>query len=174
MVIPKKELNGSIIIDLCAKLDDIKAEYTILTHTKNINTIDDACKFMPESIDKFAPTLILRSDVGYLAAIICGDTRISFKKIKKQLSLKDISMADPDFVKQITGCEPGRVSLVNPLIKTIIDQRVLEKDFVYGGCGLEKHTLKIAPTFLVLVNHAFVFDFTEKKQKSNRKTNSPG
>jgi prolyl-tRNA editing enzyme YbaK/EbsC (Cys-tRNA(Pro) deacylase) len=35
-----------------------------------------------------APTLILQSEKGYLAAIIPGDRRLVYKKIKKELGLK--------------------------------------------------------------------------------------
>jgi len=46
-----------------------------------------------------APTFILQTEAGYLAAIIQGDTRLSYKKIKQKLGLKNVSLAAPEQVK---------------------------------------------------------------------------
>lgn len=150
-------------VNLQKILDKNNIEYEIIVHPNNIDTVEDAREFFQDDLDKVAPTLILKADGNYLAAIISGETRISIKKIKKQLLLKDISFANPQIVKQVSGSEPGQVSLVNPTLITIIDLRILEKDVIYGGCGVEKHTLKIKPKDLVQVNNALVFDFSEKK-----------
>ena len=154
---------NSHIVDLQNILDKNNIEYKIIIHRYNIATVEDARELFPDDIDKLAPTLILKADGNYLAAIVSGETRISIKKIKKQLLLKNVSFADPQTVKQLSGSELGQVSLVNPALKTIIDLRVLENDVVYGGCGVEKHTLKIKPEDLVRINHALVFDFSEEK-----------
>jgi len=46
-----------------------------------------------------APTFILRSEAGYLAAIIRGDTRLSYKKIKQKLKLKNLCLATPEQIR---------------------------------------------------------------------------
>jgi prolyl-tRNA editing enzyme YbaK/EbsC (Cys-tRNA(Pro) deacylase) len=74
-----------------------------------------------------ASTLILRTEAGYLAAIVRGDTRLSYKKIKQKLGLKNVSLAAPEQVKQLTGSEVGHVALVNHGLTTIVDERVTEE-----------------------------------------------
>ena len=110
-----------------------------------------------------APTLILRSENNYLAAIVRGDTRISYKKIKRHLKLKNLSMASPEQVQQVAGAEVGYVSLINFGIVTIIDSRIAEMDTIYGGCGISNYTLQISPQDLIALTQAQVFDFTEPK-----------
>jgi prolyl-tRNA editing enzyme YbaK/EbsC (Cys-tRNA(Pro) deacylase) len=85
-----------------------------------------------------APTFILQTESGYLAA--------------------------PEAVKELTGAEVGYVSLINAGIKTIVDQRLLEMEAVFGGSGVRNHTLKINPRVVVALTGAEVFDFTELKE----------
>ncbi len=112
-----------------------------------------------------APTFILRSEIGFLAAIIRGDTRLSYKKIRQELKLKDVSLATPEQVREVTGSEVGCISLINTGVKTILDSRLAEMETVYGGCGVPYHTLRVSPQDLTALLRAQVFDFTEPKDK---------
>jgi prolyl-tRNA editing enzyme YbaK/EbsC (Cys-tRNA(Pro) deacylase) len=115
-----------------------------------------------------APTFILCTEIGFIAAIIRGDTRLSYKKIKHKLGLKNVSLAAPEQVQQLTGSEVGHVSLVNPGLQTILDERVLEIETIYGGTGEPNHTLRISPQAVVTLTQAQIFDFTELKDQQSR------
>ncbi len=41
--------------------------------------------------------------------IIRGDKRLSYRKIKSELGLTNVSLATPEQVKELTGVEVGRV-----------------------------------------------------------------
>jgi Cys-tRNA(Pro)/Cys-tRNA(Cys) deacylase len=110
-----------------------------------------------------APTLVLKTKAGYLAAVIGGERRIAYKKVKKALGLKDVSLAAPEQVRRVTGAEPGSISLVNPGLETILDANLLERERVYGGTGLPGYTLYIRTADLERVTGARVFDFTDPK-----------
>lgn len=116
------------------------------------------------SLSEAAPTLIIKTDENLIAAIIRGDTRISFKKLKELLKIKNIRLATEVEIYNLTGAKIGEVSLINNDTKTLIDEKVLEKKYVYGGCGIEKHTLKIKVIDLIRITKATVADFTSLKQ----------
>ena len=97
------------------------------------------------------------------AAMVGGDTRISYKKGKRHLELKDLSLASPEQVQQVTGAEVGYVSLINSGNATIIVSRVAEMDTIYGGCGTSNYTLQISSHDLISLTQAQVFNFTEPK-----------
>lgn len=137
--------------------------YDILEHEQTISTAQEGAQTGLGSLTSMAPTFILKTEAGYLAAIIRGDTRLVYKKIKQQLGLKNISLASVDQVKEVTGAEVGYVSLVNTGIETIVDEKVIAMDVVYGGCGIPRYTLRIQPKDLVSIVRARVFDFTEPK-----------
>ena len=147
-------------------LDRVGITYTILVHEQNISTAQDGTQKGLGTLSAMAPTFILKTETGYLAAIIRGDTRLSYKKIKKKLGLKNIYLAAPDQVKQLTGSEVGYVSLVNPGLQTIVDTRVTEVTMIYGGSGEPNHTLQVSPQDVITITKAQVFDFTEFKDKT--------
>jgi prolyl-tRNA editing enzyme YbaK/EbsC (Cys-tRNA(Pro) deacylase) len=110
-----------------------------------------------------APTLIVKANRDMIAAIIRGDTKISFKKLKNLLKVKNIRLAKPEEVYNLTGTKIGDVSLINYGIKTLIDNKILANQHVYGGCGLPNHTLKIKVVDLIKITNATVIDFTHLK-----------
>jgi prolyl-tRNA editing enzyme YbaK/EbsC (Cys-tRNA(Pro) deacylase) len=114
-----------------------------------------------------APTLILNCRDGYVAAIIGGDRRIAYKQVKKHLGLKNVSLAGPDQVQAATGAEIGWVSLINPGLKTLVDERLLQTGTACGGCGAPGYSLRIAAIDLVRITGAEVFDFTTPKEKDS-------
>ena len=146
-------------------LDGVGIAYTILVHAQNISSAQDGAQTGLGALSAMAPTFILRTEAGYLAAIVRGDTRLSYKKIKQKLGLKNVSLAAPEQVKQLTGSEVGHVALANHGLKTIVDERVTEVETIYGGSGEPNHTLQISPQAVVTLTQAQVFDFTELKDR---------
>ena len=94
-------------------LDVAKVPYTILAQDLTIRSAQEGVEQGLGELANMAPTFILRSENGYLAAVIRGDSRLSYKKIKRELKLKDLSLASPEQVQQATGAEVGYVSLFN-------------------------------------------------------------
>jgi prolyl-tRNA editing enzyme YbaK/EbsC (Cys-tRNA(Pro) deacylase) len=148
---------------LKALLDEQAAVYEILEHSLTLVTPEDGVEHGVGGLSEMAPTFILKTRNGFLAAVISGDSRISYKKVKKELGLKDVSLAGPEVVREVTGAEIGYVSMINPGMDTIIDGHLLEQDWACGGCGVPATTLKIRPRDLAKVTGARVFDFTERK-----------
>lgn len=156
-----------------ARLDRLKETleaanipYTILAQDLTIRSAQEGVEQGLGELANMAPTFILRSEVGYLAAVIRGDSRLSYKKIKRELKLKNLRLASPEQVQQVTGSEVGYVSLFNAGVATIIDSRLTEVDTIFGGCGMPRYTLKINPRDLIVLTQAHVFDFTEPMEKA--------
>ena len=146
-------------------LDVAGIRYNILAHDITVVSADEGAKRGIGSLREMAPTFILKTEKGYLAAIISGESRLLYKKIKKQLGLKDVSLATPEQVEQATRAQIGSVSLVNVGLPTIIDSRLVGMEFVYGGCGICCHTLQIKVADLIELTKARVFEFTELKKR---------
>ena len=146
-------------------LQERQAEFCIHNHSSNIHTAEEGAKSGFGDLGSMAPTLVLKTEKGFLAAIISGETRLIYKKIKKELGLKDVSLASAELAKEITGAEVGTICLLNPDLETIIDSHLLEIERVFGGCGLPGYTLEINTADLVRVSGARVFEFAEKRGK---------
>lgn len=144
-------------------LDAAGVAYDILAHEITYHRAEDGAANLGVDLAQMAPTFILHTERGPLAATISGATRLSYKKIKKALGLKNVSLADAEAVKTLTGAEPGVVAMVNPGLPTLVDAQLMEQPYAYGGCGVPAHTLKIRPADLVAVTRAQVLDITEPK-----------
>ncbi len=142
-------------------LDTAKARYEIFSHANTVLSVEDGVQQGVGRLNEMAPTLILETEKGLLAAILSGGTRLSYKKIKKGLGLKNVALARPERVYEATGAEVGTVCLVNPDFLTVIDTRL--PDVVYGGCGIPRHTLCIHREDLIRVTQAFVFDLADTR-----------
>lgn len=125
-------------------LEDLGIEFEILDMGGSVRTVEQACKrlgVLPKNIIK---TLILTSDRGPVAVIALGDTKVNFNKIAKLISAKNVRLANRVEVYAFTGYRVGGVPPVGyGNIKTIIDERIIGIDIVYGGGGDDKHLVKL-------------------------------
>jgi prolyl-tRNA editing enzyme YbaK/EbsC (Cys-tRNA(Pro) deacylase) len=144
-------------------LDAAQATYSFIINDDTVYSADDGVMKGVGQLEQMAPTFLIQSENGWMCAIISGRSRLSYKKIKKQLGLKNISLAKPDDVERVTGAKVGTVSLINPGLLTIVDSHLLTLETVYGGCGAPRHTLQICVADLIAVSKAQVFEFTDLK-----------
>jgi len=144
-------------------LDAAGVAYEVLAHAATLHRAEDGVTHFGVPLEQMAPTLVLHTERGPLVATLSGATRLSFKKIKKALGLRNVSLAPRDEVVALTGAEPGVVALVNPGLPTLVDLRLLAQPWAYGGCGVPARTLKMRPADVVAVTGAQVLDITEDK-----------
>jgi len=144
-------------------LDEAQAKYSIITTTETLHSANDGVLKGIGHLKEMAPTFLLQSENGWICAVTSGQSKLSYKKIKKKFGLKNLCLAKPDDVELVTGAKVGYVSLINPGLVTIVDSNLMTLDTVYGGCGVPRHTLQIRVADLITVSQAQVFDFTELK-----------
>lgn len=144
-------------------LDRAGVAYQVLAHDTTVESAQMGVERGFGSLEEMAPTLILKTERGLLAAVVSGRSRLSYRKIKKELGLRDVSFASAEQVREATGAAVGTVSLVNEGMPTIVDAQLAGAAAVYGGCGIPRHTLRINGPDLVRATAARVFDFTEPR-----------
>ena len=88
----------------------------------------------------------------FLICLIAGDKRCSLNKLKKTLNKKDVSMANANEVKEITGFSIGGVSPIGHLNKLdiIIDKSLSRFEYIYGAAGHPDCVFKI--NYVDLIN----------------------
>ena len=88
--------------------------------------------------------LLITSEQDPILIILLGKDKIDFEKIKKIASVKDVQLADPTEVLEITGYEVGGVPPISIYgIKTLIDEEVLKNKKIICGGGDSNHLMKI-------------------------------
>lgn len=138
-------------------LQEKQAQYEIIRHEKQIRTAQEGAEYFGIEIGQTAPTLVLRSEKQYYAMIVSGDRgRVDFERVAGMIGCRQLNLASPKEVRQITGYTVGSVSLVLSL-PCILDKGLFRYPFVYGGTGEPASTLKISPQDLEKLNHVVAF-----------------
>ena len=108
-------------------------------------TAKDAAESLKTEIGSIVKSLLLRRQSSFLLCLVAGDKRCSLNKVKKLLNEKDVSMANADQVKEITGFTIGGVSPVAHLneINIYIDQSLSRFKNIYGAAGHPNAVFKI-------------------------------
>jgi prolyl-tRNA editing enzyme YbaK/EbsC (Cys-tRNA(Pro) deacylase) len=153
------DTNGNLL-RLKTRLDELSLSYEIIPH-KPILTVEEGLKELGIEAADGVSTLIMNADGKFISIIRRDDKKLSFKKIKKLLGVKDLRFADREKVKELTKCDIGYVSLLNESFQPIFDDSILERQFVYGGTGSPEHDLKIQPNDLVRLTNAQVENISD-------------
>ena len=73
-------------------------------------TAKEAADSLKCQVGAIVKSLLFKADNSFLICLIAGDKRCSLNKLKKILQKKDVSMANAEEVKEITGFSIGGVS----------------------------------------------------------------
>jgi len=131
----------------------------IINVGKPVKTVTQAVKATKASPRQIIKSLVLISEKGPILAIVDGESKVSLEKIKQHFG--EVRLATPEEVKEITGFEVGGVPPVGIGIKTIVDPRVLENEFVIGGGGRIDKLCKLSPKRIVEYQKAEIIEIRE-------------
>ena len=114
-----------------------------LEHTAR--TAQDAATALGCNVGAIVKSLLLSVGDNFVLCLISGDKRCSLNKLKKILDKKEVSMANPDDVKKITGYTIGGVSPVGHLkkLKIYIDSNLERFTTVFAAAGHPNCVFKI-------------------------------
>lgn len=132
-------------------LNSCDATFEFIKNEQAIHSVDDAKGYYEAC--QTAPILIITTEMGYFALIKAGDReRVDFEQLKKVLQCERVKLASRKQVLKITGYEVGNVPLVGHQLPVILDGRLLQQPFVFGGVGNANFTLKIDSQDLEKIN----------------------
>ncbi len=141
-------------------LQQKQIDYDVLEHESPIRTAEEGARYFGIEPGQTAPALILKADDDYLCLIISGDRgRVEMEQLARQLSRKQVKLASPADVQQLTGYKVGSVPVVGLSLPCVLDRWLLRYSHVYGGTGDPLSTLKIDPRDLEKANQ--VIDWIE-------------
>ena len=123
-----------------------RAEKSIKEFDSNLNivcleqtarTAQDAATALGCSVGAIVKSLLFSTGDNFVLCLVSGDKRCSLNRLKKILDEKDVSMANPDDVKKITGYTIGGVSPVGHLskLKIYIDANLERFTNVFAAAG---------------------------------------
>ena len=116
-------------------------------------TANDASLSLNCEVGAIVKSLLLRTKNGFILCLVSGDKRCSLNKIKKIISINDVSMANADQVKSETGFSIGGVSPIAHLkkIPILVDLSLSRFEYVYAAAGHPYSIFKITYKQLIKI-----------------------
>ena len=99
-------------------LKDFDPNINVIILEQTARTANDAATALGCNVGAIVKSLLLKLGDKFCLCLVSGDKRCSLNKLKKKLSEKDVSMASPEEVKQITGYTIGGVSPIGHIENT--------------------------------------------------------
>ena len=129
-----------------AILMDFDPENKVIVLDTSARTALEAASSLGCEIGAIVKSLLFKTENSFTLCLVAGDKKASLNKIKKILSMKDVSMASADDVKNITGFTIGGVSPIGHLnkINILIDLSLKRFDELFAAAGHPNCIFKIS------------------------------
>ena len=123
----------------------------------------DAANSLNCEVGAIVKSLLFRTGDAFVLCLVSGDKRCSLNKLKKIRNQKDISMANADQVKEVTGFTIGGVSPIGHLheIEIYIDNELSRFKSIYAAAGHPNCIFKIDFDNLINITKGSVKNITE-------------
>ena len=130
---------------------------------KTARTANDAATALRCMVGAIVKSLLFRTQSSFFLCLVSGDKKCSLNKLKKILVEKDISMANADQVKEITGYTIGGVSPIGHINKVniLIDKNLDRFDKIFAAAGHPNCIFKINFEQLVKLTNGKIEEITE-------------
>ena len=130
-------LQKETVIRAQKSLTEFDSNLVVVELENSARTAKDAANSLNCEVGAIVKSLLLKIDNNFLLCLIAGDKRCSLNKLKKILDEKDVSMANPEDVKKITGYTIGGVSPTGHLIKVkiLIDETLNRFSSIFAAAG---------------------------------------
>ena len=118
-------------------LKQFNPEHKVIVLDKTARTADDAATALGCKVGAIVKSLLFKAGKNFILCLVSGDKRCSLNKLKKILDEKDVSMANPDDVKRVTGYTIGGVSPTGHIskIKIYIDENLKNFNSIFAAAG---------------------------------------
>ena len=130
-------LNKEAVLRAEKSLKQFSSNLKVVELEKTARTANDAATALGCKVGAIIKSLLFRAGDSFVLCLVSGDKRCSLNKLKKILNEKNVSMANPEEVKRITGYTIGGVSPTGHLtkIKIYIDENLKNFKSIFAAAG---------------------------------------
>lgn len=125
-------------------LDNLHIQYLIKDHPPT-RTSQESALHRGEPLKIGAKAMLLKTDAGFVMAVLPADRKIDSAVIKKILSAKSLRFASPEELFEITGLVPGSVPPFGALfnLPMLVDKALLEEEYMAFNAGSLEKSIKM-------------------------------
>ena len=156
-------LNKEPVRRVQEKLKEFDQNYEVIVLDSSARTAKEAAESLKTDVGSIVKSLLFRSQNNFILCLVSGDKRCSLNKLKNIKKLKDISMANPQSVKEVTGFTIGGVSPIGHLekIEIYIDKNLKRFEKIYAAAGHPNCVFEIDFENLSIITKGTIEDITE-------------
>jgi len=156
-------LNKEPVLRVQKKLDEYNKDLKAIVLNSSARTAQEAAESLNTEVGSIVKSLLFKTEDGFVLCLVSGDKRCSLNKLKKIKIQKDVSMANPDQVKEVTGFTIGGVSPIGHLqkIEIFIDNELSRFESIYAAAGHPNCIFKIDFDNLIKITNGSVKNITE-------------
>tara|TARA_B100000676_G_C18006683_1_gene804172 strand:+ start:489 stop:971 length:483 start_codon:yes stop_codon:yes gene_type:complete len=156
-------LNKEPVRRVQEKLKEFDQNYEVIVLDSSARTAKEAAENLKTDVGSIVKSLLFRSQNNFILCLVSGDKRCSLNKLKNIKKLKDISMANPQSVKEVTGFTIGGVSPIGHLekIEIYIDNNLKRFEKIYAAAGHPNCVFEIDFENLSIITKGTIEDITE-------------
>lgn len=137
--------------------------YRFIEKEETVHTAEAAAKAGMDLKRVSKSLILLDQDKNPILAIIPGDCKLSFSKVKGVAKVKKIRLVPFEEAKKYSGYLPGATPMVHHKVemKVILDRRLTQYESISGGGGTRNRLLEMKTEDVIRLNNAIVADITE-------------
>ena len=156
-------LNKDAVKRVEKELNNFDGSFKITILDNSARTALDAASSLNCEVGAIVKSLLFKTSDIFILCLVSGDKRCSLKKLKKILSIKDVSMATPEEVKNQTGYTIGGVSPIGHLnkIDILIDNSLERFKNIFAAAGHPNCVFKIDFKNLQKITNGKIKDIIE-------------
>ena len=130
-------LNKEPVLRAEKSLKQFNPDLKVIELEQTARTANDAATALGCKVGAIVKSLLFKAGENFILCLVSGDKRCSLNKLKKILNEKDVSMANPDDVKRVTGYTIGGVSPTGHLTKIniYIDENLKNFNSIFAAAG---------------------------------------
>ena len=144
-------------------LKEFDPKQNVIVLKSSARTALEAASSLDCEVGAIVKSLLFKTENTFTLCLVAGDKKASLNKIKKELNIKDASMASANEVKEITGFTIGGVSPVGHLnkINVLIDNSLKRFNHLFAAAGHPNCIFKTNFNDLQKISNGSIKEITE-------------
>ena len=144
-------------------IEEFDSQLNVIVLESTARTAQEAANSLSCEVGAIVKSLLFRAENSFLICLVAGDKRCSLNKLKKILQKRDVSMANADEVKKITGFSIGGVAPVahTTSLNVLIDKSLNRFKFVFAAAGHPNCVFKITYDKLIKITKGLEKEIVE-------------
>lgn len=143
--VPVKKTGGVQVFDqITAMLTNAHIPFESYAH-EPVHTSEEAAKVRNTPVSWGAKAIVMFADDKPVMVVVGGDKKVDMKSFKKQFGVKDLRMATPEEVIQVTGVPIGAVPPFGHIFAILLymDRKIQENETVVFNAGLHNKSISL-------------------------------